>query len=402
MKENKKIPPGMTFTPVFDHLINDLGLLQTAIIGVIWRFSQMEEKICRASQKTIGLKLGLSRQALNRHMKVLAAKGYITDHTPKLRNRPHFIKLTEKVFILKDVNRDQLTVMDVDTKPLPDNHLLSISKELLSKNDHLVSIFELFGVTYHDMKKENKRDKEKVIRNISNNPFVDLLIIDEPINHTFESSQHSVDDENIAWDLPTFINYVFTFNILEFEKEYRLYYEHDKDQEIAQTIYRITEKGVAFCNSFMDVQKSKIDWDYLTSVLDFWFWYTLESNDRVENLQQMLSIYNQRNVDQFVKRYPGVYRKSPAVQMITEIVEFEPHDTLCPQIFDLFTGFNNPYEIKFIVKEIFNFWLRSGNSDRDFGWLFNLFKLEVLPEFDNPKKWWFRYISDATQEENRS
>jgi len=390
LKENNKIPKGFTWTPIFDHLVNDLGLTQTAIIGVIWRYSQMDEKICRASQDSISLRLGLSRQSLNKHIKELIAKGYVIDFSPKLRNRPHFLKLTEKVYKLNKVeNVDEETINETETYPTGEVTLLN-NEELLSTNEDLLSIFELFGVNNLYMKKDIKKEIKIDKRNISNNSFVDLIIYSDTYQFNHSSQTQKTDDP--IWGLPEFINYAFLFNIFEFEQSLLETEDSATYSSLPKTFFHITDKGVSLIDTFMDSKYSKIDWDYLTSVIDFWFWYTIESNDRVENLQQLLFIFKQRNLEMFINRYPEVYRRSPAVQVVTEVVGFDPPDILCPRIFNLFSGLGNPRDIKYILVIMYSIWKVEGNNDHDFGWLFDRFSNEILSNLNNPKKWWFRYV----------
>ena len=62
----------------------------TAVVyGVVWRYCQMEKKVCSASPETIASHIGTSAKTVKRHLKKLANKGYLKDLTPKLKHQPH-------------------------------------------------------------------------------------------------------------------------------------------------------------------------------------------------------------------------------------------------------------------------------------------------------------------------
>ncbi len=65
------------FTPCFDNVTKDLGIVTSSVFGAIWRFCQMEDGYCRASQETIGERVGLTRQAVNENVKKLIQGGYL-------------------------------------------------------------------------------------------------------------------------------------------------------------------------------------------------------------------------------------------------------------------------------------------------------------------------------------
>jgi hypothetical protein len=84
------------FTPVLDNLIEEYGLVTAAIYGIIWRYSQMSNKVCNAPLEKIGKRLALSGKTAERHMKTLCTGGYLIDLTPELRNKPHTYAVTGK------------------------------------------------------------------------------------------------------------------------------------------------------------------------------------------------------------------------------------------------------------------------------------------------------------------
>lgn len=84
------------WTPVIDSLARDQGLITAAVYGVVWRYCQMRERVCRASLDTLSAHLNLDRGTVLRHIKKLCAAGYLRDLTPDRRNAPHVYADTGK------------------------------------------------------------------------------------------------------------------------------------------------------------------------------------------------------------------------------------------------------------------------------------------------------------------
>ena len=84
------------FTPVLDNLIQEYDLVTAAIYGIVWRYAQMSDKICKAPLKKIGNRLDLSGKTAERHIKKLCVNGYLVDLTPDVRNKPHSYAVTGK------------------------------------------------------------------------------------------------------------------------------------------------------------------------------------------------------------------------------------------------------------------------------------------------------------------
>ncbi len=77
------------FTPVIDVVAKDVGLMSAVVYGVVWRYCQMENKVCSASIQTIADRVGISRKTAERHIKALVEAGYLRDLTPSRKNAPH-------------------------------------------------------------------------------------------------------------------------------------------------------------------------------------------------------------------------------------------------------------------------------------------------------------------------
>ena len=93
---NTKISKTNTFSPLYDRVLEDTSLLTAAIFGRVWRYCQMEDGVCSATQAKIAKGLGVHRTVVNRHLQILVTKGYLRDLTPDLHNHPHKYEDTGK------------------------------------------------------------------------------------------------------------------------------------------------------------------------------------------------------------------------------------------------------------------------------------------------------------------
>jgi hypothetical protein len=78
-----------TFTPLYDGIIQQHGVLTAAVYGLIWRYCQMRDGVCRASIATMAAHINVSLPTITRHIDILLTAGYVNDLTPNVRNRPH-------------------------------------------------------------------------------------------------------------------------------------------------------------------------------------------------------------------------------------------------------------------------------------------------------------------------
>lgn len=82
------------FTPVIDALLKEHGHLTALIFGKVWRYCQMSDGVCKASQQRIADELGVTRVTVNNHFSILVENGYLEDITPDLDGYPHTYKDT--------------------------------------------------------------------------------------------------------------------------------------------------------------------------------------------------------------------------------------------------------------------------------------------------------------------
>lgn len=100
------------FTPLPDLLVKRYGVLTAAVWGRMWRFCQMESRVCQASLETIGGELNLDRSTIMRHIETLVVDGWMEDRTPGLRNKPHTYADTGKMMMY---NRFGMSVAENNT-----------------------------------------------------------------------------------------------------------------------------------------------------------------------------------------------------------------------------------------------------------------------------------------------
>jgi len=87
------------FTPVIDVVVQDIGLVTAAVYGVMWRYCQMEDHVCKAAMETIAAKIGIERRTAMRHVAALVTAGYVVDTTPDAKNAPHVYRDAGRVRI---------------------------------------------------------------------------------------------------------------------------------------------------------------------------------------------------------------------------------------------------------------------------------------------------------------
>jgi DNA-binding transcriptional regulator YhcF (GntR family) len=84
------------WTPIYDEIAQKHGIVTAAVFGIIWRFCQMRERVCRASIANLAARLGINRLTVMRHIELLTSEGLIKDLSPTLRNRPHVYVVTRQ------------------------------------------------------------------------------------------------------------------------------------------------------------------------------------------------------------------------------------------------------------------------------------------------------------------
>ena len=78
------------WTPLIDAVILDVGLITAAVFGKAWRYCQMSDGVCKASQDRIAKEMGLSRATVNAHFSKLIENGYLKDLTPEVPKKKNW------------------------------------------------------------------------------------------------------------------------------------------------------------------------------------------------------------------------------------------------------------------------------------------------------------------------
>ncbi len=85
------------FTPIFDEVTRQTGLIPAAVYGVVWRYCQMSNHVCRANLDAIALQSGVNKRTVCRALDVLEQQGWIVDLTHTYRNQPHTYQVTGRL-----------------------------------------------------------------------------------------------------------------------------------------------------------------------------------------------------------------------------------------------------------------------------------------------------------------
>lgn len=69
------------WSPIFDTVVQEVGLMTASVYGVIWRHCQMRNGECTASQETLAGKIGITIRSLQRHAEKLIDAGFLSKVT---------------------------------------------------------------------------------------------------------------------------------------------------------------------------------------------------------------------------------------------------------------------------------------------------------------------------------
>lgn len=120
------------FTPCIDVLIERHGLITAAVFGRMWRFCQGDYGVCFASQSRIAADLGMNRQTVLRHIKILVDNGYLEDRTPNRRNKPHTYADTGKASLSLKLTAG-VTLSDSSVKQSDSDGNLKLHEDSIKK-----------------------------------------------------------------------------------------------------------------------------------------------------------------------------------------------------------------------------------------------------------------------------
>jgi len=126
------------FTPVIDVIVQDIGLMSATVYGVMWRYFQMGDHVCRASLQTIAGRIGTDRSTVQRHAKMLCTAGYIIDTTPERANRPHVYADAGKAIIeglleARSVAQNNTTLQSATPRCTEQHHVAENHEKIVLK-----------------------------------------------------------------------------------------------------------------------------------------------------------------------------------------------------------------------------------------------------------------------------
>lgn len=90
----------ITFTPTFDCITWKYDNITSLVYGRVWRYSQGDSHVCRASQRAIAESIGTSVGTINNKIKILIQDGFLVDLTPDLIKKPHRILVIQDQLIM--------------------------------------------------------------------------------------------------------------------------------------------------------------------------------------------------------------------------------------------------------------------------------------------------------------
>jgi DNA-binding Lrp family transcriptional regulator len=143
------------WTPLIDVITEKHGVIASAIFGRMWRYCQMSDKICRASQETIANELHVSRKTVNEQIEILVNNGYLEDTTPDVRNRPHIYADTGKAGLRLAIVGG---VTESYTSPKKTALGVTVGYSTVTESDSRCNPGLQQGVTVGYSKKESLRD----------------------------------------------------------------------------------------------------------------------------------------------------------------------------------------------------------------------------------------------------
>ncbi len=131
------------WTPVIDYIVDDLGLITANVFGMIWRYCQMKNGECTASQETIANRLKVTRQTVSSHAEKLCQSGYLEKITKTGIGVTY--RDTGKATLKQEIragimdtcqNSLQLPVNEIDTTCQNGLHKDTIKKEIKDTKDN--------------------------------------------------------------------------------------------------------------------------------------------------------------------------------------------------------------------------------------------------------------------------
>lgn len=130
------------FTIIKDEAAMELGLVRAAVFSVVWRFSKLDDNVCRASYDTLSEKIGTNKATVGRHIKALVKDGYLKDLDTGKRNAVHRLVLTQKALhnLLQRATVEMQTVAESNATVAESNR--SVAESHLKKQETIEETFQ--------------------------------------------------------------------------------------------------------------------------------------------------------------------------------------------------------------------------------------------------------------------
>jgi hypothetical protein len=186
----------VTFTPVLDTLTDNYGLITSAVFGRIWRYCQMDKGYCHAEQTRIAEQLGITRETVNRAIKVLVSGGYIEDSTPNTKGRTRIYKDTGKAGLAMYFEPVSVPVSEVVSEPVRLSHTKIVKTEKKEKTLHTESSVVL---SFLENASQEQRTAYQLVRKVSGeSKSIEVASRDYPLQAAYDYIEYLSERGNRA------------------------------------------------------------------------------------------------------------------------------------------------------------------------------------------------------------
>jgi len=147
-----------------------------------------------------------------------------------------------------------------------------------------------------------------------------------------------------------------------------------KDERIPIGYFKITKQGIAKIKKRFNNDLETINIENLSVAIDYWYWYCLETEESLFNIERVLDIY-ENGVDIERIKFPEVYKNTIDVEVIRKVTGLEPPVRLYPKIYDTFDG-RPENQIEFL-SNLYQTWIGRGYKANNYDWFFDWYANDV-------------------------
>ena len=210
----------MGYTPVFDMIVKQYGVITSLVFGVIWRHCKMEKGKCTASHDTLSKKIGINRRSLLRHVNKLVDGGYLEKETKKGIGTTYVdtgkANLRQKV--TGDMTESHTPYDRKSQEPVTESHTKRLLKDTIKNNNKALEIYrKVTGLTPDYMNLE--KVKQDIIsaaekRDLDEPEFITYL---EGVYHNWKNTK-SKEGRPYSPQNPKWIEWAITGRYLDDDK----------------------------------------------------------------------------------------------------------------------------------------------------------------------------------------